>query len=137
MMEQLKALVERHGAKTRPASADSIVALEARLGFSLAPEYKNFLSTYGVIVFGSAETYGLGVPDSYYLNVGNMYADLSRDPTYPRNTIPVLDVGDGRYYLYDNATGKMVLWATPNGGIVQVLAETLEAFLTRHVFRTA
>lgn len=134
-MEQLKVLVEQHGAKTRPASTDSIAALEAKLGFGLAPEYKDFLGTFGVIVYGGAETYGLGVPDSYYLNVGNMHTDLSRDPTYPHNTVPVLDAGDGRYYLYDNKAGKMILWATPNGGIVQVLAEALEAFLIRQIFR--
>jgi hypothetical protein len=137
MMEQLKALVERHGAKTRPASMESIRALEAKLGFRLPPEYTSFLSTFGVIVFGSAEVYGLGVPDTYYLNVGNSFADLSRDPTYPRNAVPVLDAGDGRYYLYDTAERKLILWATPNGGIVQVLDDSLDGFLADRIFHAA
>ena len=134
-MEQLTALVERHGAKTRPAGADSIAALEAKLGFALASDYKDFLASFGVIVHGSEETYGLGVPDDYYLNVGNMHAELRRDPTYPPHAVPVLDGGDGRYYLYDNAARNIILWATPNGGIVQKFAETLEAFLVRQIFR--
>lgn len=137
MMEQLKALVERHGARTRPASADSIAALEAKLGFELSPEYRRYLQDFGVIVLGGTETYGLGVPDDYYLNVGMSYADLRRDPTYPRHALPVLDVGDGRYCLYDNEAQKMILWATPNGGVVQVFAESLEAFLARHLQREA
>src|SRR6478672_12584005 len=131
MMEQLKAVAERARARTRPAGIDSIRALEARLGFGLSPEYRAFLSSFGVIVSGSAEVYGLGVPDDYYLNVGNAYADLSRDPSYPPNTVPVLDAGDGRYYLYDNKSQKLMLWATPNGGVVKVLDTTLESFLLK------
>lgn len=135
MMEELKALVERHRVKTRPAEADSILALETKLGFKLSPEYRYFLSTFGVIVFGSAETYGLGVPENYYLNVWNSYTDLSRDPTYPKNAVPVLDVGDGQYYLYDNKAQKLVLWATPNGGCVKVLEDSLEAALSKLIFK--
>lgn len=134
-MEQLKAVAERERAKTRPADVDSIRALEARLGFGLSPEYRDFLSSFGVIVSGSAEVYGLGVPDDYYLNVGNAYADLSRDPNYPPNAVPLLDLGDGRYYLYDNKAHKPMLWATPNGGIVEVLDTTLEPFLLKQVFQ--
>jgi len=135
MMKELKTLAERHGATTRPATMDGVHALEGRLGFALSPEYTDFLTTFGVIVHGAFETYGLGVPDDYYLNVGTSYADLSSDPTYPRTALPLLDMGDGHYYLYDNATRKIVLWATPNGGIVRELDEGLEAFLGREIFR--
>ena len=121
-MENLKVLVERNGAKTRPASMESIQALEAKLGFRLSAEY------------ASSEVYGLGVPDNYYLNVGNAYTDLSRDPTYPANAVPVLDEGDGRYYLYDNQSQKLVLWARPNGGIVHSVDDGLESFLIDRVF---
>lgn len=137
MMEQLKAVAVRERARTRPANIDSIRALEARLGFGLSTEYRAFLASFGVIVSGGAEVYGLGVPDDYYLNVGNAYADLSRDPSYPPNAIPVLDAGDGRYYLYDNKSQKLMLWATPNGGIVEVLDKTLESFLLKQVFQVA
>ncbi|MEW6762544.1 MAG: SMI1/KNR4 family protein [Pseudomonadota bacterium] len=134
MMKELQALVERHSAKTRPASADGIHQLENRLGFGLSPEYSAFLSTFGVIVFGATEVYGLGVPDNYYLNVGNAYADLSRDPNYPSNALPLLDAGDGHYYLYDNQSQKILQWATPNGGVVRVLDLGLEPFLTSQLF---
>jgi hypothetical protein len=135
MMKELKALAERHGATTRPATMGVVRALEGRLGIRLSPEYTDFLTTFGVIVHGASETYGLGVPDDYYLNVATSYADLSRDPTYPSTAVPLLDMGDGRYYLYDNATRKIVLWATPNGGIVRELDESLETFLGQEIFR--
>ncbi|TQK03443.1 SMI1/KNR4 family protein [Herbaspirillum sp. SJZ107] len=133
-MEKLKELVERKGAKTRPANAGSIQALEAKLGFGLSQEYKLYLSTFGVIVHGASEIYGLGVPDNYYLNVGNAHADLSRDPAYPANAVPVIDVGDGQYYLYDNQAQQIILWATPNGGIVRKLDASFESFLIDQLF---
>jgi len=133
-MNTLQQLVQRHQANVRPADADSIRALEQKLSFPLSGEYQSYLSQFGVVAFGAYETYGLGVPDKSYLNVSNAYADLSRDPSYPANTVPLMDVGDGRYYLYDNKSQKIVLWATPNGGVVETLDEGLEAFLAAKIF---
>ncbi|WZB76476.1 SMI1/KNR4 family protein [Achromobacter insuavis] len=114
-MNQLTALVERNHAIIRPARDEDIQQLGESLGFALADEYVDYLSEFGVIVFGATETYGLGVPQDYYLNVRNMYADLSRDATYPRLAVPLVDAGDGRYYLYDNGSRQVLLWATPKG----------------------
>ena len=133
-MKKLEQLVERHQANTRPVETASIQNLERKLGFALSDEYKRYLSTFGVIVFDAYETYGLGVPDDYYLNVIAAFSDLGRDPTYPKNTVPLLDIGDGQYYLYDNQTRQVLVWATPNGGIVRVVEDGLEAFLIKHVF---
>ncbi|CAB3786208.1 SMI1/KNR4 family protein [Paraburkholderia fynbosensis] len=133
-MRNVKQLVERHQANTRPADPASIQALEQKLPFSLSSEYKSFLSDFGVIVFGAYETYGLGVPADHYLNVLNAYNDLSRDASYPANAAPLLEIGDGQYYLYDNKAQRIVLWATPNGGVVRVLDEGLEAFLSQKIF---
>jgi SMI1-KNR4 cell-wall len=133
-MHNIKQLVERHQANTRPADPASIQALEQKLPFPLSSEYKLFLSHFGVIVFGAYETYGLGVPEDHYLNVLNAYADLSRDSSYPANSVPLMEVGDGQYYLYDNKAQQIVLWATPNGGVVRVLDEGLEEFLVMKIF---
>ena len=133
-MKKLEQLVDLHQANTRPVDTASIQNLEQKLGFALSDEYKRYLSTFGVIVFDAYETYGLGVPDDYYLNVIAAFSDLGRDPTYPKNTVPLLEIGDGQYYLYDNQARKILVWATPNGGIVRVLDDGLEAFLIKHVF---
>ncbi|KPB95086.1 Uncharacterized protein AC502_2583 [Pseudomonas syringae pv. maculicola] len=90
--------------------------------------------TFGVIVYDAYETYGLGVPDDYFLNVFAAFSELSRDPDYPKNTVPLLDIGDGHYYVYDNQSQKVLVWATPNGGIVRTIDEHLESFLIKHVF---
>lgn len=133
-MKKLEQLVDLHQANTRPVDTASIQNLERKLGFSLSDEYKRYLSTFGVIVFDAYETYGLGVPDDYYLNVFAAFSDLGRDQNYPKNTVPLLEIGDGQYYLYDNQARKVLVWATPNGGIVRVLEDGLEAFLIQHVF---
>jgi len=133
-MQNLEQLVKSHQANILPADSASIHSLEQKLSFSLSSEYKSFLSTFGVIVFGAYETYGLGVPKDYYLDVLNAYGDLSRDPSYPENSLPLMEIGDGQYYLYDNKTQQVLLWATPNGGVVRVLDEGLEEFLTKKIF---
>lgn len=133
-MKELIQLVDQNKAKTRPADAESILKLEKNLGFPLSIEYKKFLSLFGVIIFKSNETYGLGVPEDYYLNVLNSYSDLSRDTSYPHFAVPLLEVGDGQYYLYDCNTQKVLLWATPNGGVVRVLDVGLELFLIKKIF---
>lgn len=133
-MKKLEQLVDSHQVNTRPVDAVSIHNLELKLGFALSTEYQCYLSTFGVIVFDAYETYGLGVPDDYYLNVFAAFSDLSRDPSYPVNTVPLLDIGDGQFYLYDNQSQKVLVWATPNGGIVRVLEDGLETFLIKHLF---
>jgi hypothetical protein len=133
-MKKLEQLVDLHQANTRPVDTASIQNLERKLGFGLSDEYKLYLSIFGVIVFDAYETYGLGVPEDYYLNVGSAFDDLSRDPTYPKNTVPVLEIGDGQYYLYDNKSRQVLLWSSPNGGVIRVLDEDLESFLIKHIF---
>jgi hypothetical protein len=134
-MEALKKLVEEHKAKIRPpVDTGSILTLETKLGFKLSAEYKDYLATFGIIAFKSNETYGLGVPEDYYLNVLNKYSDLSQDTSYPESAVPLLEIGDGQYYLYKNDTKKILHWATPNGGVVRTLDEALEPFLIKHLF---
>jgi len=133
-MKILEQRVKEQNAITRPVKPASIDALQAELGFPLSAEYREYLSLFGVIAHDAYETYGLGVPDDYYLHVLNAYKDLAADASYPANTVPLLEVGDGQYYLYNNHTQQVMLWATPNGGIVQVLDESLEVFLNNHIF---
>lgn len=131
--ERLATIVSRLLADTRPASDADIQALQSKLGFELSASYRSYLKHFGVIVAGSVEVYGLGVPEDYYLNVGQAYADLSRDATYPLTAVPLIDDGDGRFYVYDNAADSIMLWATPHGGIVKKVAESLPSFLLSYL----
>ena len=56
-MLELKKLTDQNNALTRPATEHDVNALEVDLGFSLPPEYKSYLSTSGLISFGSEETH--------------------------------------------------------------------------------
>jgi hypothetical protein len=48
--------------------------------------------------------------------------------------VPLYDIGDGHYYLYDNNSGRVVQWAMPNGGIARVVDQALEPFLIGVLF---
>lgn len=135
-MIELKEIAIKNGALIRPAPEADINALEIEIGFKLPNDYKDYLSKLGLISFESEETYGLGISKKSHLNVINIYRDLSSDKNYPQYSIPILDAGDGNYYLYDTQKNAVVLWATPNGGIVKILSDSLEKFLTKYIFQT-
>ena len=133
-MKKLEQLVAANNATTRPADEASIKALQNKLGFDLSDEYISYLKTFGTIDHDGDETYGLGVPEDYYLNVMNIYNGLKTEHQYPNKAVPLLEIGDGHYYLYDNSTHKVLVWAKPNGGVVRVCDEGLEAFLSQKLF---
>lgn len=134
-MKELKKSVQEQNALSRPAETNDIDALQNALGFTLTDEYRTYLSTFGVIAHGAYETYGLGVKQSSHLHVSNIYQDLSSDESYPLGTVPIIELGDGQYYLYDNLAQQVLLWATPNGGLVKRLNYNLEQFLIEHLFK--
>lgn len=129
----LIAYVSANNGVIRPASIEQIHAAEEHLGLDFGDAYRTYLQTFGVIVVGSVEVFGLGVPEDYYLSLFTAYADLASDPAYPVASLPLIDEGDGRYHLYDTVSGDIVLWATPNGGIVHRMNTPLSAFLTERV----
>lgn len=134
LVEKLSNLVKDKRAKTTPATLKEISELSDKLKFSLSTDYKSFLATFGTISYKSNEVYGLGVPENSYLNVLDKYEDLSKDKSYPQKCVPLLEIGDGHYALYDNSTGKVLIWATPNGGIVKKTNDDLEDYLIKTLF---
>lgn len=133
-MDDLLKVIKESDAIIRPANQEDIENLKKELGFNLSGEYEKYLSTCGVIIYESWETYGLGVNDNSYLNVFNAYKDLSSDSEYPDDAVPLVEIGDGSYYLYDNASEMVLLWSTPNGGVVRTLHENLESFFIKFIF---
>lgn len=131
--DELEATLNAGRATTRPVSAEVINQAEQQLGLNFGASYREYLRRFGVIVYGSTEVYGLGVPDDYYLNILATYDDLAQDATYPLGALPLVDEGDGHYYLYDTTAKDIVLWAMPNGGIVRRVSEGLGAFLLKRI----
>lgn len=135
-MNKLRAAVITHQADTRPSNSIDIEKLEASLGFSLSDEYREYLQEFGIIAYQAYETYGLGVKSNSFLHVLNAYQDLSRDKTYPFTSVPLLEIGDGQYYLYDNTHRQIIIWATPNGGVIRKLETNFEDFLLTKIFKS-
>jgi len=131
--DQLEAALNAGQATTRPVPAEAIIQAEQQLGLDFGAAYREYLRRFGVIVHGSTEVYGLGVPDGYYLNILAAYADLAQDASYPLGALPLVDEGDGHYCLYDTIAKDIVLWAMPNGGIVRRVPESLGGFLLKRL----
>ena len=43
-------------------------------------------------------------------------------------------IGDGHFYLYNNHAKTILIWASPNGGIVKEIKSDLEEFLISLLF---
>ncbi|WP_167400900.1 SMI1/KNR4 family protein (plasmid) [Komagataeibacter sucrofermentans] len=126
MIELKKFLVE-NGALFTPASEDDILALERDVNFPVSEDYKFYLKEFGTILFKDRETYGLGVPETYYLNVLHAYQALQRVPEFPGTMLPLAGSGDGAWYLYDNEERKVFSWQI--AGIAENIEKSMLDFL--------
>ncbi|ENE4829754.1 SMI1/KNR4 family protein [Klebsiella pneumoniae] len=132
-MKKLAQQVAAQGADIRPVNEDEIITAEQTLGIQFSPEYKAYLSEFGLIAFGATEISGLGVPAMSHLNILSAIEPLREGKDYPPQAVPLCDIGDGYYYLYDNKQRKILTWSMING-VVDTSDEDLEAFLLRIVF---
>lgn len=126
-MNTLKQFVALHSVDTINVSDEQIQAAEQDLLFKFDSAYLDYLKICGQLEYEYLEFYGLGVSATSHVNVERAYTELSASKTYPNNSIPVLDLGDGHYALYNVATKEVVEWCFD--GIVGVLAKGLENYL--------
>lgn len=56
------------------------------------------------------------------------------EANFPASSVPLSDIGDGHFYLYDNHAKTILIWASPNGGIVKEIKSDLEEFLISLLF---
>lgn len=132
-MNKLLKLIAENQADTLPATEKQITKAESDLGLTFTDEYRSYLKKVGVISFGSVETYGLGIPDTSFLNIVNALSDFKAFNNFPTSLIPLADIGDGHYYMYDNNTQNIVIVSLPGVGIKKVCSE-LETFLIDLIF---
>ncbi|ENU80994.1 hypothetical protein F975_00852 [Acinetobacter sp. ANC 3789] len=126
-MNTLKEFIVSNSVDTINVSDEQIQATEKNLPFKFDSEYLNYLRTCGQLEYDYLEFYGLGVPANSHVNVGRAYQELSAISTYPDNSIPVLDLGDGHYALYNVQTKEVTEWSFD--GIVKILNTSLEKYL--------
>lgn len=113
-----------------PASEEQIANAESALGMTFSKEYRKYLKSFGVISYGANEFYGLGVKDTSHLNIVNAVNDFRQIRRFPLSLIPITEIGDGHYYMYDNASETVVVVSLPDIGIKKV-ESNLEKFLSK------
>ena len=116
-----------------PATMSQIEQAEAQLDMVFSSEYKVYLQSFGVISYESQETFGLGVKDGSYLNIVTALKDFRDISGFPKALIPLAEIGDGHYYMYDNNRGKVVSIALPDLGIKDI-NDDLQGFLLDLMF---
>ena len=127
-MNKLLKLIAENQADTLPATEERITQAESDLGITFTDEYQSYLKNVGVLSFGFVETYGLGVPDTSFLNIVNALSEFRAINNFPLSMVPIADIGDGHYYMYDNRTQNIVVVSLPGIGI-KIICSDLEAFL--------
>lgn len=128
-MKNLLEKLEGLGATHKVATTIEVMAAEKKLKMAFTEEYKEFLEKVGTVIYAHYEIYGLGVPETYYLSVLDAIPALSEnDESYPNNAVPLSEIGDGHYYLYDNTSRKVVVWSRYNG-VSEVMDANLEEFI--------
>lgn len=132
-MKQLKSFIEQHEAIYRPVDAATINAAEQALHITFTPDYRAWLENVGVLSYEATEVFGLGVKETAWLSILRSTVELRQQyPGFPASAVPLMDAEDGHYYIYDNATGKIVRWS-PLSGIVETLSVSLETFVLQHI----
>lgn len=134
-MKNLAEKLNQNQALTKPASDEQIEFAQSALGIKFSDEYKDFLRIFGVISYNAIEIYGLGVPNTSYLNILTQIHDMKElESSFPDNLIPLSEIGDGHFYMYDNLNQNIIIWVSPNGGIAKKTDEKLEDFLIELLF---
>ncbi|ELX2276439.1 MULTISPECIES: SMI1/KNR4 family protein [Yersinia] len=132
-MKQLKTFIEEHDVIIRPVDAATINAAEQTLHITFTPDYKAWLSNVGILSYEATEVFGLGVNETAWLSILRSTVELRQQhPNFPTSAVPLMDAEDGQYYLYDNATGKIVRWS-PLSGVLETLNDSLESFVLKQV----
>ncbi|MDO5651808.1 MAG: SMI1/KNR4 family protein [Moraxella sp.] len=134
-MQLLSERLKSVNALTKPATKEQIEYAQKALNITFSKEYQNFLEEFGVISYESNEIFGLGIDNHSYLNLLQITPDLKNYANYPSQAVPLYDIGDGHYYLYDNLNQKILKFALPNAGVYEYIDTQLEQFLLDLLFR--
>lgn len=119
--------MDSNGVVVIPVSSSEIDKAQQDLNLKFDSAYLSYLKVCGQLEFEYLEFYGLGVKPNSYLNVVKNYQELSQNTTYVQTALPILDLGDGHYALYDLATSQVVEWT--KDGVVRNLNNGLEQYL--------
>jgi hypothetical protein len=95
--------------KTKGASNELIAEAERQLGLSFANDYKEYLSEFGAISFGSTELTGLNI-DGYANVVTVTLKEIQRNKLFPKDSIVLENIGMEGLLMLQNESGEVYEW---------------------------
>ena len=113
--------------KTTGASEELIAEAERQLNLSFAEDYKEYLSLYGAISFGSTELTGLNI-DGYANVVSVTLKEAQRNKNFPKGSIVLESTGIEGILILQQQDGEVYEWQNgKKGASFQSLKEYLES----------
>ncbi|MDD2468306.1 MAG: SMI1/KNR4 family protein [Desulfobulbus sp.] len=95
--------------KTKGASGELIEEAERQLNLKFADDYKEYLSLFGEISFGSTELTGLNV-DSYANVVSVTLKEIQRNKAFPKGSIVLENTGIEGLLILQKEDGEVYEW---------------------------
>lgn len=128
-MNDLKQFLDQHKAIYKPVNGEHIIQAETELSIEFSNDYKQYLQQIGLFSYESIETYGLGLSKDSYLNIIKSTEEFRQESGFENSFVPLCEIGDGHYYIYDNNEANIKVWTSPNGGVSKKVGDDLEEFL--------
>jgi hypothetical protein len=111
--------------KTKGASDELIAEAERQLNLKFADDYKEYLSSFGAISFGSTELTGLNI-DSYANVVSVTLKEIQRNTSFPKGSIVLENTGMEGLLILQKEDGEVYEWI---GGEKKNAFPNLKAYL--------
>lgn len=128
-MLKVKSFIDNHAdvlTKADKIGLEDVALAEKALGFGFDAEYKSYLSNFGKISYNSMELYGLGVPETSYLNVVAATKELQNElGKMPDNSVVLEDIGESNYVVYQMNGGVLQV----NSSDSQMISSSLEEYI--------
>lgn len=132
-MNKLIEFTKSHDVLTRPATLTELTEAEKTLNMTFSAEYKQWLLNFGVFSYLSYEFFGLGVKETSWLNILRSTPELRQENSnFPASAVPLMDAGDGQFYLYDNDIGAILVWSSL-AGVLEEISDSLEGFILKQL----
>ena len=115
--------------KTKGASDELIAEAERQLGLNFADDYKEYLSHFGAISFGSTELTGLNI-GSYANVVSVTLKEIQRNNSFPKGSIVLENTGMEGFLVLQKKDGEVYGWLD---GKKKDTFPNLQAFLSSKI----
>lgn len=96
-----------------PPTDQKIKDLEKELGLKFRPELKDYFKKYGHVGYNHVILTGVSGDEKISDSLSDAIESVienSPNGKYPKNKLPLVDMYDGLFIIYDNNTGESIYW---------------------------